>query len=69
LPIDSSGNYKLILSKEIKLDSICLIGIFHTETIRLKNTAQKFKVLNEFAKLDEVLMKDRVVTIKEIQYL
>jgi hypothetical protein len=67
---DASGNYKLILSKEIKLDSIWLI-IRHIsyETIRLKiplkSAKQDFQMSLKMQKLDEVLIKkDRVVTIK-----
>ena len=67
---DASGNYKLILSKEIKLDSIWLI-IRHIsyETIRLKiplkSAKQDFQMSLKIQKLDEVLIKkDRVVTIK-----
>lgn len=67
---DASGNYKLILSQEIKLDSIWLI-IRHIsyETIRLKipfkSAKQDFQMSLKMQKLDEVLIKkDRIVTIK-----
>lgn len=67
---DVNGNYKLILSKEIKLDNIWLI-VRHIsyETIRLKiplkSAKQDFQMSLKMQKLDEVLIKkDRVVTIK-----
>lgn len=67
---DVNGNYKLILSKEIKLDSVWLI-IRHIsyETIRLKiplkSAKQDFQLSLKMQKLDEVLIKsERIVTIK-----
>ncbi len=67
---DSSGNYKLILSQEIKLDSIWLtVRHISYETIRLKisfkSTKQDFQMSLKMQKLDEVFIKkDRIVTIK-----